>query len=430
MKKTFTVLLLAAGLCIPAGIQAKTPQKAINKSITSGTLWKDEAGDTLNAHGAGMLYYNGTYYLYGEYKTGKTILPSWATWECYRTDVTGVSCYSSKDLLNWKFEGLALKAEPNNAESDLHPSKVLERPKVVYNPTTKKFVMWAHVESADYSKAAAGVAVSDSPTGPFKYLGSFRPNNAMSRDQTVFVDDDGKAYQFCSSENNATLYINELTDDYLKPTGKFTRNFVKLSREAPAIFKHNGKYYMLTSGCTGWDPNIAELAVADSVMGPWKMQTNPCTGPDADKTFYAQSTYVQPVYGKKDAYLAMFDRWNKKDLANSRYVWLPVKFDAKGNITIPWKTSWNPATEWKSTDSRNVYLIHDYNISAQRFDETAQAIAHASGCSIKTDLGKTGAVKVNAVKGRMALLDAVRTAIKGTSLKIKAVNNGQEIVVE
>lgn len=119
----------------------------------------------------------------------------------------------------------------------LHPSKVLERPKVIYNKKTGKFVMWAHVESADYSKACAGVAVSDSPVGPFIYQGSFRPNNAMSRDQTVFVDDDGRAYQFYSSENNATMYISLLTDDYLKPSGRFTRNFVKESREAPAVFK-------------------------------------------------------------------------------------------------------------------------------------------------------------------------------------------------
>lgn len=78
----------------------------------------------------------------------------------------------------------------------------------------------------------------------------------MSRDQTVFIDDNGKAYQFYSSENNATLYISELTDDYLKPTGRYTRNFVKQSREAPAVFKYNGKYYMLSSGCTGWDPML------------------------------------------------------------------------------------------------------------------------------------------------------------------------------
>lgn len=200
--------------------------------------------------------------------------------------------------------------------------------------------MWAHVESADYSKACTGVAISDSPTGEFTYLGSFRPNGAMSRDQTVFVDDDGRAYHFYSSENNATLYISELTDDYQRPSGRYTRNFVKESREAPAVFKRNGKYYMLSSGCTGWDPNQAELAVADSIMGEWKTIGNPCTGTDADKTFYAQSTYVQKVMGKKDMYIAMFDRWNKKDLENSRYVWLPFSFEGD-KITIPWRDKWN-----------------------------------------------------------------------------------------
>ena len=161
----------------------------------------------------------------------------------------------------------------------------------------------------------------------------------MSRDQTVFVDDDGKAYQFCSSENNATLYINELTPDYLKPSGRYTRNFIGESREAPAVFKHDGKYYMLSSGCTGWDPNQAELAVADSIMGPWRTIGDPCTGPDADKTFYAQSTYVIPVQGKTDSYIAMFDRWNKTDLENSLYVWLPIAIE-NGKITIPWRDKW------------------------------------------------------------------------------------------
>ena len=333
--KNFSLLKLAM-----AFILLTSAFSAGAKDIVPGEVWLDTSGNPINAHGGGILYHNGKYYWYGEYKQGKTILPEWATWECYRTDVTGVGCYSSPDMVNWTFEGIALPAVKEDPSHDLHPSKVLERPKVVYNAKTSKFVMWAHVESADYGKAAAGVAVSDTPTGPFKYLGSFRPNNAMSRDQTVFVDDDGKAYQFASSENNATLYINELTDDYLRTTGKFTRNFIGMSREAPAVFKKDGKYYMLSSGCTGWDPNQAELAVADSIMGPWKVIGDPCTGKDADKTFYAQSTYVQPVYGKKDCYIAMFDRWNKKDLENSRYVWLPMSFE-NGKITIPWRDKWN-----------------------------------------------------------------------------------------
>lgn len=321
------------------GLQAQEQATAYN-AIVPGAVWNDIEGNPINAHGGGILYHEGTYYWYGEYKKGRTVLPEWATWECYRTDVTGVSCYSSQDLLNWKFEGIVLPAVKDDKGHDLHTSKVLERPKVIYNRKTKKFVMWMHVESADYSKACAGVAVCDSPTGKFTYLGSFRPNGVMSRDQTVFVDDDDRAYQFYSSENNSTLYISELTDDYLRPSGKYTRNFIKKSREAPAVFKRNGKCYMLSSGCSGWDPNRAELAVADSIMGEWRTVGNPCTGAEADKTFYSQSTYVQKVIGKKDMYIAMFDRWNKKDLEDSRYVWLPFSFEGD-RITIPWREKWN-----------------------------------------------------------------------------------------
>lgn len=65
---------------------------------------------------------------------------------------------------------------------------------------------------------------------------------------TLFKDDDGKAYHIYSSEQNSTLYISLLSDDYLKPSGTFTRNFAGKFREAPAVFKHNGLYYVIS-----WD---------------------------------------------------------------------------------------------------------------------------------------------------------------------------------
>ena len=122
-----TRLLLLFVACIglfPISVQAQK-----NTDFTPGQVWKDTDGNPINAHGGGLLYHDGTYYWYGEYKKGKTILPDWATWECYRTDVTGVGCYSSKDLLNWKFEGIVLPAVKDDPNHDLHPSKVLERPK-------------------------------------------------------------------------------------------------------------------------------------------------------------------------------------------------------------------------------------------------------------------------------------------------------------
>ena len=197
MLKRFVIAAVAVCALGTVHIQAQK-----NEFFRPKEVWNDTEGNPINAHGGGILYHRGTYYWYGEYKVGKTVLPADATWERYRTDVTGVSCYSSKDLLNWKFEGVALKAITDDPNSDIHPTQVLERPKVVYNKKTKKFVMWMHIDSPDYSKAEAGVAIADSPTGPFKYLDGFRPNGTMSRDQTVFVDDDGTAYQFSSLPAN------------------------------------------------------------------------------------------------------------------------------------------------------------------------------------------------------------------------------------
>src|SRR5262249_8488101 len=150
----------------------------------------------------------------------------------------------------------------------LYPSKVCERPKVVFNRRTKKLVMWVHIDSEDYSSARAGVAVAETPVGPFKYVESVRPEGQDSRDQTVFVDDDGRAYRIYSSEKNDTTYISLLSDDYLKHTGRFVRVFEKRRMEAPAVFKYRGQYWFIGSDCTGWDPNPARSAVAPSIWGP------------------------------------------------------------------------------------------------------------------------------------------------------------------
>jgi beta-xylosidase len=328
-KHVFLLIIALASLCF----------KQDGSVFKPGQVWTDTEGNPINAHGAGILVDQGTYYWFGEIKSGKTWLVERTGWECYRVHAGGVSCYSSSDLVHWKNEGVALTPEREDSASDIHTGRVIERPKVVYNEKTKKYVMWMHIDTDDYLYARAGVAVSDRPQGPYTYLGSIRPNVQMSRDQTLFKDTDGKAYQICSSENNETMYINELTEDYLKPTGKFKRIFIGLSREAPAMVKHNGRYYVLSSGCTGWDPNPAAYGVSESIMGDYTIVENPCRGKDADKTFYAQSTFILPVQGKENTYIALFDRWNKLDLPDSRYVWLPMHFEGD-RMVIAWRDEW------------------------------------------------------------------------------------------
>ena len=85
--------------------------------------------------------------------------------------------------------------------------------------------------------------------------------------------------------------------------------------EAPAIFKKDGTYWMITSGCTGWAPNAARLFSAPSIWGPWKQHPNPCQGEGSERTFGGQSTYILQLPGNR--YLFMADIWRPKSLMYS-----------------------------------------------------------------------------------------------------------------
>jgi len=351
----------------------------LNHSFKPGQIWPDNEGKHINAHGGGIIFYNDTYYWFGEYRLPRS--------EKDRSRY-GVSCYSSKDLLNWKNEGLALKII-NDTASLLVPGCVIERPKVIFNKKTGKFVMWFHHElkGQGYKAALTGVAISDNITGPYKYLRSLRPNagiwplnfpeeykkakikdgdlkswseewkvavreglfvrrdfegGQMARDMTIFVDKDGKAYHVHSAEENMTLQFSELTDDYLNFTGRYIRVLPGESNEAPAIFYSKGKYFMFTSGTTGWKPNPGRLAVTNKIFGEWKPVGNPCRGTEDENKvcFGSQSTQILTVNDKKNAFIYMGDRWTPDNLADSRHIWLPVEWE-KGIPVIKWYPNWN-----------------------------------------------------------------------------------------
>lgn len=298
--------------------------------MKNGVIWKDIDGNDIQAHGGCIISFGGTYYWYGEHK-GQDNCPGTT-----RVDVIGISCYSSKDLVNWKYEGLALSAEAD-PESYLHYSKVLERPKVIYNEKTAKFVMWAHVDSADYTLAATGVAVSDTPVGPFKLLTVKQPSRQDSRDMTIFKDVDGKAYLVHSKDWNKTMNIARLTDDYTDVDGMYVSVLIDQEREAPALIFRDGLYYMVTSGCTGWDPNSALYATCPHLLGKWKLIDNPLEGENYRDTFFGQSTYIFEVDGK--AYL-MLDHWKPNDLKTSGYSILPIEFNGD-RMTVRWQDEFN-----------------------------------------------------------------------------------------
>lgn len=368
MSRIFSSLLLFWGLhFVPASAQ----------DFSLGKLWYDTDGKMINAHGGGILYHENKYYWFGESK---------GIGDSGHLAKEGVSCYSSNDLLSWKNEGFVLKMIADN-NSLLQEGCILERPKVIYNSKTKKFVMWFHHELKGqmYKAALTGLAIADKPNGPYKYIKSIRLNQhvwpinlpenekqplnysllkrtdtawkskvvegmfvrrdfeqgQMARDMTLFVDDDGIAYHIASSEDNQTLHIAKLNETFTDFSNEYYRILPGGSNEAPAIFKHHNKYYLFTSGTTGWKPNPGRSFVANNIYGPWESLGNPVRGTDEEKgtTFYSQSTYILPVVGKKDMYIYLGDRWLPEKLAESKYIWLPITFE-KGIPVLFWKDKW------------------------------------------------------------------------------------------
>lgn len=311
--------------------------------IVPGAAWRDTAGNLIQAHGGGILRNQNRYYWYGEDRSAGYV-------------AIGVSAYVSEDLVNWKPLGVVLSASAYNEK--WKERTIAERPKVVYNPRTKKFVLWFHYDRSGYGDSQAGVAVADKPEGPFRFVGMFRPvAQSTYRDMKLFVDD-GRAYALYAGEENYTLHIVRLSDDWTQPEQPMVegqtwiRTLIRAHREAPAPFKYNGKYYLLTSAATGWDPNAANYATADRMLGDWKLQTNPFVGAGREITFGSQSTLVLPAPGKPGRFVYLGDRWNPQNLADARYLWLPFEMKPDGTFEITWRDEWEPK-DWGFPKPKN-----------------------------------------------------------------------------
>lgn len=459
--------------------KAESEPEVSYDSFTPDNQWLDNEGTMIQAHGGGVLWDEKTqkYYWYGEQKGedklsdgniaaigvscySSTDLYNWknegmalpvfnnpafltegeagedtplylaeSSEEYQLAKVAGkkVSEYDTLEKYNSTeeiaefnalYEGMTAE-DKQKLYDKLNWNCVLERPKVLYNAKNDNYVMWFHKDgegTGTYDLAETGIAVGDSPTGPFKLLDTIRPNGQESRDMTLFQDEDGTAYLIHSSEDNWTLYIAELNEDYTGLTGNYSRNYVDKSgskgvyaREAPAIFKYDGSYYLISSGCTGWRPNVMGYSVTDNIRtgmsteggnGPFQMDElkNPCVGVNADISFGGQSTFVLPVQGKEGCFIYMGDKWNSNNLKDSRYQWLPIQVDSKEKtLTLSWSDSWKleDFTYLNSTERVNLnqtvreaqsLSAQEYDFGQERWKNLQKLLEEAQGISYDSDL--------------------------------------------
>ena len=294
-------------------ISACTPKLTV---IHPGEVWPDTDGNHIQAHGGGITRVGDTYYWYGEQRA-KDLDP----------DKRYVSCYSSKDLANWEFKGNVLEmANPDTLASNW----VLERPKVFYNEKTKKYVMYMHID-VNYKLAQVGIAVSDTPTGPFQYVRRFHPLGFESRDIGQFIDKDGTAYLIFEDRPSGGFRIARLSDDYMDVEKNMS--LVKDRIEGGAIVNYDGLYYCVGSGLTGWKPNPNKYATATSLEGPWTEFKD--IAPAETNTYGAQSSMLVKVVGsKKTTVLLLADIWKPDTQWDSRYVLMPLEI-GDGKLWLP-----------------------------------------------------------------------------------------------
>lgn len=324
-------------------------ESPLRKAFFPGQPWPDTNGVHINAHGYCVLDFEGRHYWYGSEKiAGKT--------EDEKNEA-GVRLYVSDDLLNWEDRGRVLDVFAPGAHPDLAEAFILDRPKVIFNQATQKFVLYFKLyppkekggkSGEDY--AWVGVATSDTPDGPFEYQGYFLGNHSEfgTGDFAIFLDTDGAIYHIAVRKPDKALIYARLSEDGLRPAGQYkVLEGVTWQTEAPAFFRQGEKIYLLGSGTSGWKPNPARIFVADRLSGPYRELSTPCRGVNPhnnlgpEKSFGGQSTFVYPVAGRKDAWIALVDLNQPDDPTNSGYIWLPVEFEGDQPI-IQWRDAWSP----------------------------------------------------------------------------------------
>lgn len=318
--------------------------------IINGTDWFDTEGRQISAHEGEIARFDGVFYWYGSSyannPSGKFDISDGPVWN-------GVQVYSSTDLRNWTYKGVALP-RPENGFGELGATG---RSHVIYNEKTKKYVMWyrwyLHVPASFLM-----VAVADHPEGPFTSLGprEMGTSNGFASDMNVFKDDDGKAYViYCDHgehgvKDSSALYairIDSLSDDYLTSNQDGVAVFEN-GCEAPAMIKYKGKYIAVASGVHGWAGSETVCAVADSPLGTYKRQEDI----SENKTWSSQVTDL--IYLKEsDSVMALCDQWwtpDKNDIDKSRYLFLPLRLDEKtGTVKMEYLEKWNPLSPLDET---------------------------------------------------------------------------------
>ncbi len=306
-------------------------------TIQNGRVWTDDQGRTVQAHAPGFVKVRDRWYMCGEDRSN-----SWNP---------DVNLYSSADLVHWKFERKII--QNGVTVEELGRTRMIERPKLLYNERTGKYVVWCHYESGNYGASEAACFECDSVNGSYEYVWSGRPLGVKSRDCNVFQDTDGTAYFISTTEENHHLGLFRLDAEYHNAVNH-VRLFPDQRREAPAIVKVGKRYFMFNSACSGWDPNQCKMSYTDNLKSGW----TPLANVGNSIAYDTQAAAIIEIKGtKQTTYLYVGDRWQDPQLPESKIIIFPISFDdtiCHFNYYERFDINFTTG-EWRATPTRHVF---------------------------------------------------------------------------
>ncbi|MBE9665149.1 family 43 glycosylhydrolase [Mucilaginibacter boryungensis] len=358
-KKFFLCSVCLFLLCAAYTINAQS------QNIKNDIFWNTVDGQPIYSQGGGIFrfadpagsgtkyYWYGVHYLEAErYHEAPNVTQKGTTFE-------SVTCYSSTDLVNWKFERDVLtKAEVNQSGRRTWVGRL----GVAYIKELNKYAMFVQHGSR------VMIATADAPTEPFIRHQEINMEPMIGTtntgDQTVFTDEDtGKSYLVYSyGKGRNKIYVSEIgVKDGKVDLLDCTKVFQGESREGNCMFKYKGRYYMCASNIYGWDASYAYYLVADNIKGPYTPANNMqvMNGCADDYAHVTQTGFFVTIKGsKQETVVYCGDRW--ADFAGNGLgynQWCPLSFDEKAPYFNS-LSSWNlnaQTGEWKvGTDNNYV----------------------------------------------------------------------------
>lgn len=366
-------------------------------TITNDTFFQDTDGNNIYSQGGGIYKFGNKYYWYGiKYKEAPIYAEKPQDGIAGNAAFEAFTCYSSEDLVNWKFEGDVFD-EPCEGWAG--------RMGVCYNENTKKYVL--------ISQYAPGTlfATSDRPTGPFKtdhiFTGTVPVENGYTGDQTIFQDEDGKAYMICSSGNgrayqyviplresdfldfdydNVKMLFYDEDGSYVDENGEIQKKD-KTGIEGNCMFRYGNQYYFTGSDLYGWNSSRVYYLKADSILGDYNADTGLARIMDGSRDSFAhnsQAGFYVTIHGsEQDLVVYCGDRW--ADFAGNGIgynQWIPITM----NGDVPY---FNDVHQWKLDAKKGTWEVGEGNnyISNPEFEADRKATTDPAGWTARDNVG-------------------------------------------